>query len=480
MKTTLGCVLLAGLAMNGCGVSPQDSSLDPYAADTVDETGEVSEAVSCSPQLSVYPVRGRHNNGYDSTAGNSSQWTCDDAHSNSDFGGDHIGNDIWAARGTPVAATSDGRLVLTGWSDYSGNKVTLIDGCGWYHFYCHLDHLAPGIANGAHVKAGQIVGYVGNTGTASNGVVHLHYSVYPAGNYNAGIDPWPKLHAVESNTCGPANQPPPTEEISNGGSAVYVDGTYHVFARDSHGALRQKYWSAGAGWSGWQDLGGVILGTPAVTHHDHRYDVFAVGQNGQLYQKVYTDSWSGWINLGGDYITGVDAVYANGQYHVFVVTQSGTLFQKTWLPGSGWTGFQNLGGVVVGAPAVTFHDGRYDVFAVGINGSMYQKTYDGHWGEWHGLGGDNLTGLGAVYTPSGQYHVFGITTNGTLFQKTWFPASGWTSWQNLTGVVEGKPTVTFHDGRYDVFAFNHADTLYQKVYTPTSSWSGWINLGGIP
>src|SRR5688500_19462401 len=91
-----------------------------------DEVAETAQATTCGVSLSAYPVLGPHNNGYDPTAGNSSLWSCDDANSNSDFvGGDHLGNDIWAPEGTPVVATVAGTLTLTGWSDYSGNKVTI-------------------------------------------------------------------------------------------------------------------------------------------------------------------------------------------------------------------------------------------------------------------------------------------------------------------------------------------------------------------
>jgi len=169
--------------------------------------GSVVQAVTCDVALARYPVMGPHNNGYDSTAGNSSLWSCNDDNSNSDFiGGDHLGNDIWAPEGTPVVATVAGTLTLTGWSDYSGNKVTIVDNCGWYHFYAHLQSIAPGMQDGVSVQPGDVVGAVGRTGTASNGVVHLHYSIYPNGNYDAGIDPWPALHAVEQNVCagGPA------------------------------------------------------------------------------------------------------------------------------------------------------------------------------------------------------------------------------------------------------------------------------------
>jgi hypothetical protein len=177
------------------------------AAEATDPTAALVQAVTCDVKLARYPVMGRHNNGYDSTAGDRSMWSCDDANSNSDFvAGDHLGNDIWADEGTPVVATVAGRLTLTGFSDYSGNKVTIVDDCGWYHFYAHLQSIAPGMMDGVRVQAGDVVGAVGKTGTASNGVVHLHYSIYPDGNYDAGINPWPALHAVERNVCagGPA------------------------------------------------------------------------------------------------------------------------------------------------------------------------------------------------------------------------------------------------------------------------------------
>jgi murein DD-endopeptidase MepM/ murein hydrolase activator NlpD len=160
--------------------------------------------------ISVFPVRGAHNTGYDSgTNCAPSSWNCGSTYSNSDFNSSHIGIDIWAALNTPVAATVSGTLVYTGNNAYSGNKVTIKTSTGWYHFFCHLNSLAPGIVNGATVTAGQIIGYVGSTGTASNGVVHLHYSLYPDDNYNAGINPWSLLNAVETSVCST----PPTAGI---------------------------------------------------------------------------------------------------------------------------------------------------------------------------------------------------------------------------------------------------------------------------
>ncbi len=198
--------LVLALAMVACACSSRTGEEE--------RIGESSAAVTCNAQLAVFPVRGKHNTGYDVTAGNSSLWTCDADNSNSDYNSNHLGNDIWAAEGTPVAATVNGTFrYVEANNSYSGNKVTIVDDCGWYHFYAHLQGFGPGVSsasNGKRATAGQIIGYVGSTGTSSNGVVHLHYSIYPDDDYYSGVNPHPFLRAVESNVCG--TTPPPSTD----------------------------------------------------------------------------------------------------------------------------------------------------------------------------------------------------------------------------------------------------------------------------
>src|SRR4030095_16603805 len=97
------------------------------------------------------------------------------------------------------------------------------------------------MVNGVKVKAGQIIGYVGKTGTASNGVIHLHYSIYPHRNYHARVDPSPYLHAVEQNVCGPLAAP--GAAIAHLSAlrrrAASEQGT--VGARGRDGAVWQRY-----------------------------------------------------------------------------------------------------------------------------------------------------------------------------------------------------------------------------------------------
>jgi murein DD-endopeptidase MepM/ murein hydrolase activator NlpD len=151
--------------------------------------------------LRYFPVRGKHNTGYDPSADNSKSWACGNHKSNSDFGKKHLGIDIWAAEGTPVVATMGGTVTQAELDKYGGNRVTIGDRSGWSHYFAHMQKLAPGLKKGQKIEAGVVIGYVGKTGTSSNGVVHLHYSMYPGNNYEKGTNPHPYLKQVEYNVC---------------------------------------------------------------------------------------------------------------------------------------------------------------------------------------------------------------------------------------------------------------------------------------
>ena len=81
-------VLAAASALAACDDRASDDP-DPSEVSPEDMSGspesEVEQPVTCDPALVFYPVRGRHNNGYDSQAGNSRLWTCNADRSNSDF-----------------------------------------------------------------------------------------------------------------------------------------------------------------------------------------------------------------------------------------------------------------------------------------------------------------------------------------------------------------------------------------------------------
>jgi Peptidase family M23 len=172
-------------------------------------TGSNDSAVSsCGASLERYPVAGPYNCGYDP---NALTFSCGGERANTDFyrgAGDtnhangHLGNDIFGARGTPIVVAQAGVVTEAGFSSIGGNNVVIRDDCGWSYYYAHLDSLDAGNAViGRHLQAGTKLGELGNTGQAQSGAPHLHFSVYPDGTYERGIDPFPILQSVAATAC---------------------------------------------------------------------------------------------------------------------------------------------------------------------------------------------------------------------------------------------------------------------------------------
>jgi murein DD-endopeptidase MepM/ murein hydrolase activator NlpD len=100
----------------------------------------------------------------------------------------HQGVDIFAPRGTPVLAASDGVVRWVGENRLGGNVVFLADPArGHSLYYAHLDRQA--VATGQSVRTGDTLGFVGNTGNARGTAPHLHFGVYRGGT--GAIDPFP-------------------------------------------------------------------------------------------------------------------------------------------------------------------------------------------------------------------------------------------------------------------------------------------------
>lgn len=108
----------------------------------------------------------------------------------------HLGVDVIAPQGKLVYAVSDGTITKV-YSDYpgslSGNGVRLSQGDGTYFFYAHMVSVAEGIQVGTKVKAGQVVGYVGSTGSSATN--HLHFEVHPKGG--SAVNPYPMIKAID-------------------------------------------------------------------------------------------------------------------------------------------------------------------------------------------------------------------------------------------------------------------------------------------
>ena len=111
----------------------------------------------------------------------------------------HHGNDVFAPLGAPVLAVADGTLFLVGWNTIGGNRLWLRDLQGNEFYYAHLSAYSPLAREGAHVHAGDVIGFVGNSGDAVGTPPHLHFEIHPVEllwmGYDGVIDPYPYLLA---------------------------------------------------------------------------------------------------------------------------------------------------------------------------------------------------------------------------------------------------------------------------------------------
>ncbi|MBC7609887.1 MAG: M23 family metallopeptidase [Polaromonas sp.] len=94
-------------------------------------------------------------------------------------GAPHEALDIMAARGTPVLAVEDGKVVKLFLSKPGGITIYQFDPQSHYaYYYAHLDRYADGLVEGASLRKGQVIGYVGTTGNASPNAPHLHFAIF--------------------------------------------------------------------------------------------------------------------------------------------------------------------------------------------------------------------------------------------------------------------------------------------------------------
>ncbi len=109
-------------------------------------------------------------------------------------GRSHAGQDLVSAKGTPLLAAVSGRITRLrhDLSGLSGNSLTITADDGWSYVYIHLNNdspgtddsanrfeyaFAPGLTLNKRVTAGELVGFLGDSGNAEQTVAHLHFEI---------------------------------------------------------------------------------------------------------------------------------------------------------------------------------------------------------------------------------------------------------------------------------------------------------------
>lgn len=88
----------------------------------------------------------------------------------------HLGTDYAAKTGTPIKAVADGRVSFVGRKGGYGKTVEITHANGYKSLYAHTNGFAKGLKSGQSIKQGQVIAYVGSTGTSTG--PHLHLGLY--------------------------------------------------------------------------------------------------------------------------------------------------------------------------------------------------------------------------------------------------------------------------------------------------------------
>jgi murein DD-endopeptidase MepM/ murein hydrolase activator NlpD len=117
----------------------------------------------------------------------------------------HTGTDIMSPKGTWVVAVDDGIVERLGWNRLSGWNIMIRHADGWTSHYLHLNNdttgtddgdggeetaFVEGLEVGSFVKAGEVIGFVGDSGNAEHTGSHTHFELHVDGKK---VDPYPYL-----------------------------------------------------------------------------------------------------------------------------------------------------------------------------------------------------------------------------------------------------------------------------------------------
>jgi hypothetical protein len=184
-------------------------------------------------------------------------------------GRSHEGQDLMAPKGTVAVAAVDGVVtsVRHDTSGLSGNMLRITDAEGWQYVYIHLNNDRPGTDNGANrydeafadgiragqrVKAGEPVGFVGDSGNAENAGSHLHFEIVdPQG---VAVNAFSSLQAAPMAALSPAQL-----------DASRPFGHIDVLASSGAGSVAAVGWAADHAVASPSDITLLIDGNPHAT-----------------------------------------------------------------------------------------------------------------------------------------------------------------------------------------------------------------------
>ena len=184
-------------SLNGKSDVGKHVALCMFKGEYVDETRAIWNDVMCFP---VADMTGK----IDASVSYVDTWMTERT-----YGGKrgHEGTDIMASKNErglyPIISMTDGTITQKGWLDKGGYRIGITTASGVYFYYAHLDSYAN-VVIGDHVNAGDILGYMGDSGYGEEGTigrfpVHLHLGIYITLNgKEISINPYWLLRYIEN------------------------------------------------------------------------------------------------------------------------------------------------------------------------------------------------------------------------------------------------------------------------------------------
>jgi len=366
----------------------------------------------------------------------------------------HEATDIMAAKMTTVVAVADGTV---GWVSSTCCGLQLIHDDGYQSWYIHLNNdtpgtddgnawgIAPGIERGVHVTAGQLIGWVGDSGNAEHTAPHLHFQLhYPDGSR---FNPYESLRAARH------LDPVAADEIL----FYRADGLYRYYDIKPDAKLGAPIRGGTDYASNWSAITAVDLdgdGGDEIFFYrdDGLYSYYDIRSNGRIGAPIkggidYTAGWTA--------ITAID-LNGDGQDEMFFYRDDG-LYSYYDIRSNGRIGAPIKGGTdyTAGWTAIT---------AIDLDGDGQDEMF--------------------FYRDDGLYSYYDIRPDGRLGS----PISGGTDytagWSAITAIDlngDGKDEMLFYrdDGTFSYHSFAAQGLLGHTILSGSGYTAGWSSISSI-
>lgn len=154
----------------------------------LDFVNQITEDMKCFPVAMAYQKEIKFEDSFGMMRNEGAHEGCDIMDDNNEAGR------------IPIVSATDGEVTNLGWLYLGGYRIGITSKNNIYYYYAHLDSYAKGLEVGKVVKAGEFLGFMGNSGEGEEGTrgkfpVHLHFGIYifTENKNEDSVNPYPFL-----------------------------------------------------------------------------------------------------------------------------------------------------------------------------------------------------------------------------------------------------------------------------------------------